>query len=251
MILSDPREESVRIVSAAEERGMRLRLLGGLAVHHRCGDLPPALRRTYNDVDLVVARGDRGAATELLAELGYCPHERFNAINRERLVFYAGDGGGHVDVFVGTFSMCHRIPLAGRLDVDRWTIPLAELLLTKLQVVELNERDLVDLASLLLVHQIRQRDDAGIDGCRVGALCAADWGLWRTVVGNLERVRGLLGRLALGPAAEATIAERLTALEREIEHAPKSLRWRARMRVGDRVRWYDEPEEIAHRHAYR
>ena len=224
---------------------MPLRLLGGVAVRVRAsGGLPASLEREYKDIDVATSRKGSGAAAKLLKEAGYEPHVGFNAMNaRERLLFFDEPNGRQLDVFVGSFRMCHEIPLEQRLTVDAATVPLAELLLTKLQIVELNEKDVRDTVALFHEHEVTD-DDAGLNGTRVAELCGADWGLWRTITANLENVRSHLDRYALSPAENELVNARIATVQARIEATPKTRAWRLRARVGDRVKWYEIPEEV-------
>lgn len=150
-----------------------------------------------------------------------------------------------LDVFMGDFEMCHKVPLMERLEIDAATLPLAELLLTKLQVIELNERDLVDILLLLVEHDVADGDDGGeaINAELIARLCARDWGLWRTIRLNVERTRESAGDFGLSEAERERVLDRLDRLWARIEAEPKSSRWRLRDRVGDRKRWYEKPEE--------
>ena len=80
-----------------------------------------------------------------------------------------------MDVFVSSFRMCHEIPLEKRLSVDEDTVPLAELLLTKLQIIELNEKDVRDTVALLLEHDVTD-DDAGVNAGHIAELCCGRLG---------------------------------------------------------------------------
>ena len=148
-----------------------------------------------------------------------------------------------LDVFIEEFSMCHDVPIAGRLDRDPYTIPLAELLLTKLQIVQLNERDQRDIYSLTYHHPMANGRDQGVEGAFIAEICAKDWGLWRTVKATIESCRKNVAGYDIDPEASALISERLAGLWARIEQEPKSAKWRLRSRVGDRMRWYNEPEE--------
>jgi hypothetical protein len=246
--LPEPIEEARRVLGAAEREGVSLRLLGGLAVRMHAGDdLPPGLQRDYPDLDFVTAKSRGGPAGELLEGLGYQANTRFNALNgSRRLVFYDRVNDRHVDVFVGRFEMCHRIPLEERLHADSPTIPLADLLLTKLQVMQLNRKDAVDVTAILLHHDVGPADHETVNQDYIADLLARDWGLWRTTRGNVEAISKLLGSLEVPDSAKEVVAGRLERLWAHVESAPKSRRWRARARLGDRVQWYEEPEEIAH-----
>ena len=185
-----------------------------------------------------------GDASKLLRNAGYDPHVSFNAMNaKERLLFYDDPNERQVDVFVGSFRMCHDIPLEKRLTVDRGTVPLAELLLTKLQIIELNEKDVRDAVALFHEHDVTENDD-GVNAPRVAELCGADWGLWRTITANLDNVRHHVDRYALSDEERRRVDGRLEAIQIAIDEAPKSRSWKLRAKVGERKRWYEVPEEV-------
>src|SRR5256885_2771676 len=168
----------------------------------------------------------------------------FNALHgARRLLFYDEGNGRKLDVFVGGFSMCHQVPIVDRLEREPLTIPLAELLLTKLQIVELTERDQRDIYNLTYHHAISNGDGTGIEANYVAEVCARDWGLWRTTKTTLERCQSDIGRHGMDTAARDCIGQRLAQLWTRIEAEPKTGKWKLRNRVGDRMRWYDEPEE--------
>src|SRR4029079_9231117 len=205
--------------------------------------LAPAFRRTYADLDFVTTKKGVGATTGLFRGEGYGAQVAFNALHGgERLLFFDNDHDRQVDVFVGAFSMCHKIPLDGRLEVDPISIPLAELLLTKLQVVQLNEKDVRDALALLHDPPVGDEDGETVNAARVAALCAADWGLWRTITQNLVACRSFADTYDVPD--RQILDERLDALLEWIEAAPKSRAWRMRSKIGDRKRWYELPEEV-------
>jgi len=240
--LADPVAEGRRVVDAGRARGVVLRLLGGVAVFLQSPGGKPRLSRQINDIDLVTPRGAKRAVAELFQSIGYVEDEVFNAFHgAHRQIYVDLENRRKVDVFVGSFSMCHEIPIAERLDRDPLTVPLAELVLTKLQIVELNERDERDIYNLCFHHEIGA---AGIEGDLIAELCARDWGLWRTCTGTIERCRADLNGYALEESERAVIDERLQRLWEAIDAAPKTSKWRWRAKVGERKRWYEEPEEV-------
>ena len=240
--------EASRLTRAIDHSGLPLRALGGIAVHlHAHEPLPPALTRRYEDIDLVCTRKASKETRRLLLELGYEPNERFNTINgAHRLVFYDVLNRRRLDVFVGEFRMCHAVPIADRIELEPHTVPLAELLLTKLQVVRLNEKDLKDIWSLLLEHDVGDADAETINAALIARVLAADWGFWRTSRQTVEQARERLPGSGLGEHEQGLIERRLGRLWERVEDEPKSLRWRSRAKLGERGRWYAEPEEIAH-----
>jgi hypothetical protein len=244
-IEADVVAEGKRLLERASARGVPLRLLGGVAIRLRApADIPPAFARAYADLDFVTAKRGSGGAAQLFRDEGYVPHVAFNALHsQDRLLFFDEEHGRQVDVFVGAFRMSHRIPLDSRLEVDPVSVPLAELLLTKLQIAELNEKDVRDTLALLHDHPVGDEDGEVVNAGRVAELCAADWGLWRTITGNLAACRSYADRYEVPD--RQTLDERVDELLERIEAAPKSRAWKLRAKIGDRKRWYELPEEVA------
>jgi hypothetical protein len=246
-ILRDIVAEARRLLDLASSEGVPLRVLGGVAIHLRApGELPPPLTRSYGDVDFVTAKGSSAAVQRLLRANGYEPHVAFNALHgTERLLFFDNANERQIDVFVGGFTMSHKVPVAERLELEPATLPLAELLVTKLQIAELNEKDVRDALALFHGHPVDERDDDAINAARVAEMCRSDWGLWRTLTGNLAACRDHLGRYELTEEDQNRIRGEMDALLDRIEREPKSRGWKLRARIGERKRWYTLPEEVA------
>jgi Uncharacterised nucleotidyltransferase len=244
-ILEDIVAEGERLLGIGEQQGVPIRLLGGVAVRMKAPEIPPSLDRSYKDIDLAVTKKGASAADKLLREAGYEPHVSFNAMHaRERGLYFDTGNDRQVDLFVHSFRMCHEIPLGDRLDVEDRTVPLAELMLTKLQIVEVNEKDIRDTVLLFHGHPIADRDGGAVNGAQIAQLCASDWGLWRTITANLERCRTHVGDYELPDADRQRIEGRFAELLERIEAEPKSRGWKLRAKVGERKRWYDLPEEV-------
>jgi hypothetical protein len=239
--------EAKRLLDLADSEGVPLRVLGGVAILLRApGELPAALTRAYADVDFVTAKGSSGAVQHLLRATGYEPHVAFNALHgTERLLFFDNGNERQVDVFVGGFTMSHKVPVAERLELEPATLPLAELLVTKLQIAELNEKDVRDALALFHGHPVDERDGDAINAARVAEMCRSDWGLWRTLTGNLAACREHLARYELPEEDRARIRAEMDELLDRIEREPKSRTWKIRARIGERKRWYALPEEVA------
>lgn len=239
--LANPLAEARRVVDAGRARGIAIRILGGVAVHMQSPNHQPLLPRALKDIDVVTKKGTGKPVAALLEELGYVGEEMFNALRgSRRQLFHDTVNERELDVFVGEFTMCHSLPIAERLDRDTYTVPLAELLLTKLQIVELNERDERDIYTLCYHHDLGPH---GIESDIVANLCSTDWGLWRTCKGTIERCESDLGQYELAAGVAETIRGRLQRLADAIDNTPKSGKWKRRNRVGERIRWYQEPEE--------
>jgi hypothetical protein len=245
MIEANVVAEGKRVLARAHDGHIPLRLLGGVAIYLRAPNrLAPPFARSYGDLDFVTVKKAARAAAELFHNEGYSPHVAFNALHgQERMLFFDEEYDRQVDVFVGAFSMSHKIPLEERIEVDPVSIPLAELLLTKLQIAELNEKDVLDTLALLHDHPVGDADGETLNAGRVAALCAGDWGLWRTITGNLTACRDMVPRYEIPD--RAVVQERADALLERIEAEPKTRGWKLRAKIGERKRWYELPEEVA------
>lgn len=239
--VADIKEEAERILEAAGAEGFPLRLLGGLAIYFQCPSIQSdaRLQRTYKDFDFVTL-GKWGAKTKaLFTRLGYTPNQAFNALHGyQRLLFWDTAHERQVDIFIDRMQMCHTLDFRARLQADARTLSLSDLLLTKLQIVEVNEKDLVDTMALFLDHDL-QDNDSGMNASYIPRLTAADWGLYKTLTINLDKARAF----AVQQGFPEQIPARIEALLAAIEAQPKSLAWKTRALVGERVRWYELPEE--------
>jgi hypothetical protein len=246
-IRADIIAEGRRLLELASSQGVPLRLLGGVAIRLRApGELPEAFARRYADLDFVTAKRRSGDAQQFFRNAGYEPHVAFNALQgQERLLFFDHGNERQVDVFVGAFAMSHRIPVGDRLELEPGTLPLAELLLTKLQIAQLNEKDVRDGLALLHGHGVGESDGDTINGAHIAECCMGDWGLWRTLTGNLGTCREHVDRYELSDAEKARLRTAIDELLERIEREPKSRAWKLRARIGERRRWYEVPEEVA------
>lgn len=242
--LADPVAEGTRIATAAFERGVPLRVLGGVAVAILCpSSQRPPLKREYGDIDLATVSSAREEVKRLMEELGYGEDREFNALHgHRRLYFWDAANSRQVDVFVDEANLCHRIRLRDRIERVPLTLPLAELAILKLQVVETNEKDYLDLCALFADHDLTE-DDTGINAARIADLCGSDWGLWRTLGMVAEHTQKFARELTDFDAADR-VAERLRRLRERLDATPKSRGWKLRARVGERKRWYELPEEV-------
>ena len=256
----DPLPEALQLARGAADAGLALKLLGGLAVRIICPDYPPRLRRDQ-DIDFACLSKGRKDVAAYLERSGCTADRRFNNLNGDKQMYFNAPSGRPIDVMVDRLTMCHTLdfrPSFGRLPL---TVDAIDVLLSKLQIVELNEKDLRDILHLLSALPVRGEDRGGgrhaagpagdapaIDIDRFSKLLGADWGWWRTVTGNLAKLPGLVAERPdlVPPGASYDAVEQSRQLLQIAESAPKGVKWKLRANVGDRVRWYELPEEVDH-----
>ena len=222
--------EAKALALEADAGGVALRFLGGvaIAIHSGREETP---HRDFSDLDAVTKRKHVRALMKILDDRGYEPETRFNALNGStRLIFHGPEG--KLDIFVDAFEMCHRLVFAERLALDTPTLTVTDLLLTKLQVVESNDKDLLDLRLLLSTHGLAEGEGDHVNLDYLRRLLGQDWGLWRTVTGSLADL-----------ARAADLADKVSQLQTAVERGPRTLSFRLRAKVGENKRWYDLPEE--------
>lgn len=226
------------------EHGIDVRILGGVAVAIRCRSAANGspLARTHADLDLATAHRHVPTLTKVLTELGYTPQARFNALHGQRRLMFAMNSG-HMDIFVDRFEMCHALDLRSRLDVHPETLPLVDLLLTKLQIAQVNRKDVVDVAAILADHPLTATEE-GVNLGYLTAVTARDWGWWRTVTTNLILLKDIVPELQVDAQTQDKIQAAIATVLDQVHRQKKTARWRARSVIGERVPWRDDPEEI-------
>ena len=269
----DPLPEALALARGAGEASLGLKLLGGLAVRVLCPDFPPRLR-AGQDMDFACVSKERKKVAEWLAGAGCEPDRRFNNLNGDRQMYFNAPSGRPVDVMVNQLTMCHTLDFRSGFSRQQYTIDAVDVLLSKLQIVELNEKDAHDIVHLLAglpvsgggrsagagaergggENRARGREEqsggqqASIDTDRFAKLMGADWGWWRTVTGNLEKLPDLVAQRPglVPPGARYEPLAQARQLLELAQQTPKSMKWKLRATTGERMRWYELPEEVAH-----
>lgn len=239
--------EALRLIEVAEKGDIPLRLIGGVAIWCRASEEARHLfGRDFEDLDLVTHKRSSRPLRDLLESEGYLPERVFNATHgASRLLYHSADGSYQVDVFLDVFEMSHTLELGDRIETETPTLPAAELLLTKLQIAELNRKDASDTLMLLWDHELSDQDGANnLNVRRVSDLCGADWGLFTTINDNLSRTRTLVDEFDLDEAQRSMLVAKIDRLVEAMTEAPKSAKWKVRARLGRRVKWYEVPEEV-------
>lgn len=245
--------ERTRILDALdqpENQHLQMRLIGALAFRTHCpkyGYIQDALGRVFTDIDFATYTRHIKDATRLLTELGYQEDKMVSQLFGEgRMLFHDPKFGRHIDLFINKLDFCHVLPLVGRLEADTVTLPLAELIVEKMQIVQLNEKDLIDTIMLLREHPVGDSDDETVNALILCKLTSNDWGLWRTLTKNLELVNEMLGSYPQLKEEDCrVVSERIQQIQARIDAEPKSLRWKIRNKIGDKIKWYKDVEELS------
>jgi hypothetical protein len=249
---NDFSKEIRRIISVADERKVPLRILGGAAIRMHCpkheGLYEKLKRAPKHDMDFVTYSKFRPMTKKLFVDLGYEPYISLmltGATGRHRQIFNDKEGNKAIDVFLGKLEMCHVLDYTDRLELDTPTVPLAELLLQKLQIVQTNEKDIQDTIILLREYDIGKTDKEEINGDYVAKVLANEWGFYHTVTLNLPKIKEFMDKYSVLSAEDKKIvAERISKLQALIESAPKSFQWKLRAKVGPAKKWYNAVEEV-------
>jgi hypothetical protein len=248
----DFEKEITRIIAEADKRKIPLRIMGGAAIRMHCpkhADLYEKLKRApKHDMDFVTYSKFRPITKDLFVKLGYEPYISLmltGATGRHRQIFNDKEGNKAIDVFLDKLEMCHVIDYRNRLEVDTPTVPLAELLLQKLQIVQTNEKDIQDTMILLIEHDLGKGDKEEVNLDYVAKVLANEWGFWYTVTTNCGKVKEFLAKYEpLTKQDKGVVTERINRLQDRIDKEPKTLQWKIRSKVGPSAKWYNVVEEV-------
>lgn len=236
--------ESARILLAkCDEIRVKTRLLGGLGVYFVSPSAAePPFQRAYNDVDVVIPRNKTRPFAEAAIAAGFEPEKRFNSLQGDkRMLFYHEEMP--LDVFVGVFEQCHAIDLDTRLPSTLPSIAIEDLLLTKMQVVQITAKDFNDTLALLLDHDFGTQE-SNLNLSKFADVVAGDWGWYTTVTDNLAKLSEW-NESNMDGAVRESLRRKIRTILEAAESRPKSLKWKMRAKVGRRVPWYQMPEEKA------
>jgi hypothetical protein len=245
----DAFEESVDVVRQANAGGIPLKLIGGQAVRLLCPHFPHRARDDQ-DMDFASVSRAKRPLIDFFAEHGFLGDKRFNLLHGDRQMYFTtANGTTSVDVVMDRLNMCHVLDFRDRIDRMPDTLDVTDLLLSKLQVVELNQKDVHDMLHLLSAFEVEEGDEPGTIGLgRIGEVVAPDWGWWRTATMNLEKLIHFAEQQHpdLPEARTFEPGEQARRIRQYCEDVPKPVKWKIRSKVGDRVQWYQEPEEVGH-----
>lgn len=242
--------EAKRIIVQAKENDLHLRLLGAIAFQIQCPKfsyITRNLNRVMTDLDFAGYSKENEGIAAMMRGLGYADEPAVTTLFGHRRMIWDNKANGlHVDIFFDKLEMNHDIPFENRLDIEEMTIPLADMLLEKMQIVHINEKDIIDTIMLLREHEIGNgTPQRTIDAGYISKLLASDWGFYYTVTTNLEKIRGrLAGFGELTDEDRKDISGKIDKLVETIDRAPKGFSWKMRAKVGPKSKWYRDVEEV-------
>ena len=243
-IREDRITEAIRIIDVARKKDAILRLIGGLAVRNHC-EIIDFCERDYGDIDFVGLKKHFKKINETFKELGYTENRNVAiATSGQQMQFYKKDLEDHVDVFLDTFRMEHDVVLKDRLTLEDYTISISDILITKLQIYTMNEKDLRDILTIVKDVPLDEEDKSGVINVKyIAQLCAKDWGLYTDIISNINKCLNLMHHYNLSPEEVKQIQIKLKTIKEMIENEPKTRRWKLRAKIGKKKSWYRVVEE--------
>ncbi len=260
-------KEAVDIVTRAQKRNTIIRILGGCAIYIHSQHIPEAMqlydkikrfgegKPIFTDLDLIAYSKQRKEVMDYFEKelkFKFDPSMRIYMI--KRLIYFHPKGYYDVDVFFDKLEYSHDVvfgskPGKGRLELDFPTISLADLVLEKLQIHQINLKDLIDLIVLFFGHEVGSTAKKEvIDGSYVAKILADDWGFWYDATSNLKKVKKAAKNFKeegkLTEEEYSTVIKRVDKLMKMIEAEPKTRKWRKRAKAGTSKPWYREVEEV-------
>ena len=245
-------DEANTLVDGAAKEGLTLRVMGGMAIYMHSKEFETLWRnlarlgtKVFTDIDFVAYGKQRNALYEFVKARGYKTDPRFlYQFGKSRHIFFGGRVP-MVEIFYDQLEMNHTVPYAGRLECDSPTVPLGELMMQKLQVVKINEKDIKDLIVLIRAHDLGEGDGEKINMKIFDFVdIFNDWGWCYTATMNLNKVKKFAYEYPqLSQEDKMVVGQRVDKMLSHIEHRPKSFKWKMRAKVGTRTMWYNPVED--------
>jgi hypothetical protein len=238
-------EEAKLVVTDLGKKNIPIRIIGALAFYHQCPnhrELYDHMARVPTDIDFIAYSKNRGELTKYLQAKSYEGLHRLNVLyGMRRQIFKHTQTGLYIDVFYDALDMCHKVEFRNRLGFDPLTVSLTDLVLEKMQIVQINEKDIKDCILLFLEHDLKDKDESAINTSYIADVLSKDWGYYYTVTTNLKKIKdSLLQYDWIPPDGENSVMDRVNRLLAAIESKPKSSKWKMREKIGTKRQWYQD-----------
>jgi hypothetical protein len=238
-------EEAKLIATDLGKRNIPIRIIGALAFYHQCPvhrELYDHMARVPTDIDFIAYSKNRGELTKYLQSKSYEGLQRLNVLyGMRRQIFKHTHTGLYIDIFYDALDMCHKVEFRNRLGLDSLTVSLTDLVLEKMQIVQINEKDIKDCILLFLEHDLKDNDESGINTSYIADVLSKDWGYYYTVTTNLKKIKDSLVQYDwIPPDGENRVMDRVDRLLTAIGSKPKSSKWKMREKIGTKRQWYQD-----------
>jgi hypothetical protein len=238
-------DEAKTIITDLGQRKIPIRIIGALAFYHQCPshrDLYDRMARIPTDIDFIAYSKNRGDLTKYLEARSYEGLHRLNVLyGMRRQIFKHKETGLYIDIFYDVLDMCHKVEFRNRLGFDPITVSLTDLVLEKMQIVQINEKDIKDSILLFLEHDLSEKEETRINAGYIADVLSKDWGYYYTVTINLKKIKDLLVQYDwIPPDGKNLVMDRIDRLLQHIEDKPKSSKWKMRAKVGTKRQWYQD-----------
>jgi hypothetical protein len=240
----------MNLVDEAQKRKITIRAIGALAFRIHCPKfkyIEYSTGRVLTDIDFMAYSKDVNRIEKFLKELRWSEiltHRIYGMQAMRRIYNSPEDPDFHAEFFFDKLVMSHDVDFRGRLEIDSPTISLIDLLLEKLQIAQINEKDVIDVIVLLREHDVGNVDKETVNAEYLSKVCSNDWGLWKTATTNLEKVKGFVpGYAILKDEDRKDVISKVERLQKSIEEHPRSFGWKMRARIGEKQKWYRDVEE--------
>ncbi len=245
-------EEAVKLVDEAEKEGITLRIMGALAIFIHSPEYQDLYLKfgrlggkVFTDIDFMSLSKCRSKIPDFFTARGYTYNPMILRLHGKKRHIYYGKRIPMVDVFFDKLEMCHTIDFRNRLHLDKPTIPLADILLEKMQIVEINEKDIIDSIVLLRAHELGDNDNNVVNVKYIAKLMSQDWGFYYTTTMNLKKLKQFLPKYdVLTDEDKNDVASKIDTILEAIEKEPKSMGWKMRAKIGPSKKWYRDVEEV-------
>jgi hypothetical protein len=252
--------EARKLIEDAQKQGMLLRVMGPIALHFHFPEYVDLYRRmerlgdrVFTDIDFASYGKFRGKIVPFFQTQGYELEKRAAMISGNTRHIYFGSRVPMIDVFFDQLAYNHPIDYRGRLEIHPYCVSLTDLLLQKLQIVQINDKDLKDAMLLLLAASLGEVDVENVKPAGGSAptgkinvrylvkLMSDDWGFYHTSTMNLAKIKTAVDQVpVLTDPQRVQIRERVDTLVQHLENAPKSGKWKGRAKMGTKKPWYNE-----------
>lgn len=235
---------AVSVINTLAARRIVARLFGGLSIEV----IAPwkdifGIDRPVKDIDIIVPRSSMITAMDVLSIDGWKMNGRNQRINSGILVCAIDNTSGtRLDMYADPVILNQTLYFGQRLRILEKTLTPVDLLISKLQIVNITDRDLDDICALAGGCQVAAVDSPStLNAERLKIICSNSWALQYTSIGNLDAAERRAGtHRDIQEERLARILQNVSLLRNICTDCPKSWTWRLRAKIGPLLPWYEQ-----------